>query len=447
MSDQTIGYGLVGIAFALLVLILLLYRTVLFGFTLYGFLNIASASFAGLFSTHLFGFSDYWISSEHRWVFIYSALGLIAYCVGVLLAWRPLQRAPVAIGEQMIQGLSERTIMLCLGLGALVALLAPIATRLPTLRTIWGAYGELLRFGVLLALVYALVHRRARPLIIATVVFVPVVLYQVVFSGFIGLGGFFLLQLLVVACFWRGLRIGSLAIALVGAVVLASLMVGWLSSRYIIREGRLEGMSSTEQVTVFLQEFNYVSPLALKPAELQDAIFERVDMTNILAAQVEHQPERQSYAYGDTVLNELAAAMVPRFLWPDKPSVAGGSEFVSRYSGLVFGEGTSVGLPYQFELYANGGVWAVSGGLFAIGWLVARLELTLLRPQLTLTRRLVLLFLTGALAGGAQSSVVLLTSILAGVVGFVLLGTLLQLLLGPNDVSGQLQQRPAEARG
>jgi hypothetical protein len=59
-------------------------------------------------------------------------------------------------------------------------------------------------------------------------------------------------------------------------------------------------------------------------------------------------------------------ALLPRVLWPDKGVVAGSSDIVSRFTGMKFMEGTSVGVGLVMEMFVNfgtPGVW-IGFGLF-----------------------------------------------------------------------------------
>ena len=76
------------------------------------------------------------------------------------------------------------------------------------------------------------------------------------------------------------------------------------------------------------------------------------------------------FAYGGTV---PLWGFVPRALWPDKPAVGGGGSLVSEYTGIPFGEGTSVGAGQVLELYVNFGIPGVLAGFTGLGFLLMRL--------------------------------------------------------------------------
>lgn len=418
------------ISLGLLGFVLIRYQTVLLGFTFLLIFGIASASLSAFLFGALWGLNSYWITSAHLRVFTYSALGLMAFAGGVALAWRPLRatRGGIPGGAQRLSWLNPRFAWLCTLLGAAAYGVWPITHAIPTLQVIGSAYLQLLPFGVVIALAYARTTGEYRPFRRCLAVFIPVVLLQMIRTGHVGAGGTFLVQLLFVACFWRRVNVRTAVMFLFGMVILSSLLFSWLESRYFIRQDLLLHTGPYARLVEFLEEFNYVDPLSLTPESVQKHLFDRVDMSRILAAQVRYQPDYEPFAYGKTVATDLLAAFVPRTLWPDKPIRVGGSEFVSRYTGLYFAPGTSVGLPYQFELYANGGALWVVIGFFLIGWLTARLELALFSTDLTLPQFMSLLITTKAVTTSEQTIITIVMAVLGGVVGYFILGMLLQVL-------------------
>lgn len=430
-ADLTAAVWLAAAACASIVLVLLYYRSVLFGFTFYAFFNIATASLAGVLFASATGLSRGWVTPEHLAVFSYSSYGLIAFSAGVALAWLPLRGLrPAQIWRAEEHGgpppwLSPWVIVACLGASVISSLLAPLLADQATLRTFWESFRSLLPFAVLMATIHSGARGDYRLFFLSLAAFVPLAMLGAVLSGHIGVGGTFLIQLLLVACFGFGVRVRSAVVFALGLALLTSLILGWMNSRALIRSGSLDSYSPTERVGIFLREFEYTSPLDLRAEDVQGLLRLRVDMSDILAAQVSYQPELEPYSYGGTLFADLAAALIPRVLWPEKPTFSGGSQFVARYTGLEWEKGTSVGLPYQFELYANGGPAAVIVGLLALGWLVARLELSLVRRRRSLPAFLALMYATAAVAAGAQTLVTLVTSLLAGVLAYAVLGRLL----------------------
>jgi hypothetical protein len=81
-------------------------------------------------------------------------------------------------------------------------------------------------------------------------------------------------------------------------------------------------------------------------------------------------------AYGGTF---QLWAFVPRAIWPEKPSVSGGSSVVTDFTGISFSEGTTVGAGQVLEFYFNFGLPGVLAGFLALGFVFRRLDLYMMR--------------------------------------------------------------------
>lgn len=80
-------------------------------------------------------------------------------------------------------------------------------------------------------------------------------------------------------------------------------------------------------------------------------------------------PVAVPYAAGDTIRDAATFTLVPRLLFPGKPSGAS-EEIFERYTGLPLRQGTSMGLSPLGELYANFGLAGGILGLFVYGTLL-----------------------------------------------------------------------------
>ena len=77
---------------------------------------------------------------------------------------------------------------------------------------------------------------------------------------------------------------------------------------------------------------------------------------------------------GGTLL-AAAAAIIPRILWPSKPSVGGSGSLVSLFTGIRFAEGTSVGVGQVLEFYINWGMTSVIIGFLMFGVILRWVDL------------------------------------------------------------------------
>jgi hypothetical protein len=73
----------------------------------------------------------------------------------------------------------------------------------------------------------------------------------------------------------------------------------------------------------------------------------------------------------------MIISLVPRALWPDKPAVGGGGDVVTKYTGIRFAQGTSIGAGQVLEFYVNFGPWGVIGGFLIYGWLLGFMDVAI----------------------------------------------------------------------
>lgn len=83
-------------------------------------------------------------------------------------------------------------------------------------------------------------------------------------------------------------------------------------------------------------------------------VITRLNQGWIISAVLDNVPAEEPFADGETVKDALVAALVPRFLMPEKIT-AGGRENFRRFTGLQIGNSTSMGISPLGEAYANFG--------------------------------------------------------------------------------------------
>ena len=76
-----------------------------------------------------------------------------------------------------------------------------------------------------------------------------------------------------------------------------------------------------------------------------------------------HVPESEPFARGETLVTALRAAVFPRIMMPDKYT-AGGKEYMLRFANYRLLPSTSMNIGYAGEFYAN---YGRTGGIFACG--------------------------------------------------------------------------------
>ncbi len=79
----------------------------------------------------------------------------------------------------------------------------------------------------------------------------------------------------------------------------------------------------------------------------------------LVAFTMKRVPAAHPFAYGETIVTSIEAAILPRFIWNDKPN-AGGKPNLLRFWGFVI-YGVSMNIGPLGEAYAN---FDVNGGIF-----------------------------------------------------------------------------------
>lgn len=411
--------------------VLVVHRTAMLGFTVWAAFNILAASHSGLLWSSLFGLDYAWVDGSRLVVFQYVGFGMLLFAIGVFMAWKPIRQAAAAdpSGQKNpISGacappwLTPQFVLLCMCIGAAGYLLTPITSMIPTVHAIWTIFFDWLNLGILIAGFYSGVTRRYKVVLVALGVFLPLGLVRVVSDGHAGALGMFLVQFGLVFLMARKVKFQHLVAMGLMFLILAPMASTWFKVRNFVRGGAIQG-NPIQRVLTFLDLFGmYYEPFRIDPHEMREVLFLRIDMTEIFAAQVRWQPANEPYAHGKTFTENLLVILVPRILWPDKPVRFGGTEFVSRYTGMYQEgeEGTvSVGTPINLEFYANFGPLGASILLGLFGYLCARLEVVLFRRDFRdltkLLRQFVYCMVISTMGAGVAMTVMKLIPGLVGI--------------------------------
>jgi hypothetical protein len=82
---------------------------------------------------------------------------------------------------------------------------------------------------------------------------------------------------------------------------------------------------------------------------------------------------RVEFAQGETLVHAVLT-LIPRAIWVDKPYYAGSGNLVTRFTGIPFARGTSVGMGPVMELYVNFGKSGVLVGFIVIGTVLGAVD-------------------------------------------------------------------------
>lgn len=89
----------------------------------------------------------------------------------------------------------------------------------------------------------------------------------------------------------------------------------------------------------------------------------RLNQGWIISAIMDQIPRRTNFLNGETIREAISAAILPRFLNPDKKK-AGGQDNFRMFTGLRIGENTSMGISIVGEAYGN---YKETGGIIFMG--------------------------------------------------------------------------------
>jgi hypothetical protein len=303
-----------------------------------------------------------------------STYGLMAFTLGVMLMALRSRTSRLPSHKDLtnnVQNTNSSSTYIVLGI--LSYLLHELFHGLPTITAFIGAGQLLFSVGICIEIWSAKQQGRrpTKPLIFGALL--P--LYVAFFWGFLGYGlVYFLFMLVLGLVVYRNIGRVNSSLALLVLLMLhlsLSLYVSYWRDREQIRSIAWGGASvgaivSQAAGTLYnLESFDPRNPRHLS------AISERFDLSLQTGQAVTYlQSGFRTYARGETIVNAFLA-LIPRILWPGKPYRAGGSDFVTFYTGIRYGEGTSVGPGVIMELFVNFGTAGVCVGMLLMGLMLS----------------------------------------------------------------------------
>jgi hypothetical protein len=252
-------------------------------------------------------------------------------------------------------------------------LMSTFVRRVPTASAIVSSGTQLVVAGLALCCWQAWRSRDIRKLVfwLAISLGMPVVTLMV--QGFLGYGAVAVLTLLI---FVSTLVQSPWKVTLAGALVVylgLSVFVSYMRDRDEIRASVWGQQSLADRVDRVLDtatSMEFFDPG--EPVHLQ-RVDGRLNQNGLVGAAVIQLSQTDAYARGETFWDALLA-LIPRALWPQKPITAGSGNLVSRFTGIDFAEGTSIGIGQVLEFYANFGTVGVAIGFLIMGVLVTVID-------------------------------------------------------------------------
>jgi len=166
----------------------------------------------------------------------------------------------------------------------------------------------------------------------------------------------------LIACFWWLLKPRTV---LTKVCFLSAGLLFVSSIQLVKREYRSAAWSGQDPslvavaYDVLIEQGKFTDRIALENAVV------RLNQGWIISAVLRHVPAREPFADGETINEAVVAAVMPRFLAPNKKE-AGGQENFRRFTGLPLADSTSMGISPLGEAYANFG--GFGGTVFMFAW-------------------------------------------------------------------------------
>jgi hypothetical protein len=352
------------------------------------------AYFSGLSLIHVPGALIYlggddvgFMASATRVGFEQTIIGMAAFLVGVIIARYAFQLRPAQqMADEGVQDAELRNLpalnrlaLLYVSTGSVAFFVVmPLIAGIGTITAIVASLGSLIIVGACLQSWVASKLGKRSWLAILLLPLLP--LATLLQGGFIGFGIYWALAILAFLFSQSKRRVGYVLGTPIFLFLGLSLFVNYMAARNEIRELVWYQQASLgeklEKVADVFQNFEW---LDLSNSRHSDAIDKRLNQNFLVGAAVERLESGQvEYALGSS-MGAMILALIPRMVWPDKPSVGGGGSIVRDFTGIEFAEGTSVGAGQVLEFYVNFGTWGVIGGFLLFGWLISRMDLLVIR--------------------------------------------------------------------
>ncbi len=309
-----------------------------------------------------------------RWVengFRLSAYGIIAFGVGCLIL------APIFIHffhhqKKSIKYLPDPrlpTAYIFTGFLFYFVLL-PLLHRIPSLSAPLGGGLSLMATGIGLGLWHAWQlgnKRKFKRWLILSLASLP--LFTLVGHGFMSFGSSALFAVLAfVASFYRP-RWKVVIVGLLSIYVGLSFFVTYMRDRSEIREVVWGGESISRRVERVFKTIRTTEPFNIYDQDQLWRIDWRLNQNKFVGAAVDWLSDKREFAHGKTLIDSLVV-LIPRVIWHEKATKAGGSELLTRYTGIRIAGGTTWEMGNVMEFYVNFGVVGVIGGFLCLGVLV-----------------------------------------------------------------------------
>jgi hypothetical protein len=257
-------------------------------------------------------------------------------------------------------------------------LVLPVSALVPSLTAVTSVLGALLILGFWLRLYAATTANDSWQTLLMFAMLPLLPLTTLVTEGFLGYGTSWVLSIVAFQFVIARRRIWFYLATPFVIFLGLSLFVTYFQQRLEIRSvtwnQNASVMQRLDKVSTLVTDFQL---LDLSNGKHLFALDQRLNQNYLVGMGVmRHREGGTELWYGATV---PLWALIPRAIWPDKPSVGGGQDLVSQFTGITFAQGTSVGVGQVLEFYMNFGMPGVLVGFAVLGFILVRLDQGVMR--------------------------------------------------------------------
>jgi hypothetical protein len=196
-------------------------------------------------------------------------------------------------------------------------------------------------------------------------------LISVLAQGFLGYGFAALMIVLAFRSSFQGLTVKSIAFALVIVFLGLSVYTTYMRDRGLIREVVWTGGRVSDRARQIQETLSSAEWFDFKNQQHLERVDTRLNQNFLVGAAVVYMHDRLVPPANGETIRDAALSLIPRAIWPDKPVVGGSGDLVTTYTGILFAEGTSVGVGHVLEWYVNFGRLGIIVGFALMGWVLA----------------------------------------------------------------------------
>lgn len=337
----------------------------------------------------------------------FTTIGTVCFVVGVVLTQRVIGRPTVKAGTHWLpHGGTSRFSVFCLLGGWAVAYGATFLERIPSLGAAIDQAGSVWILGVLLGFLAAVRQKRYGHIFLWLAALSVYPLVVLITGGFLSFGStsvFVVMSALVVTLKSHGRAYTGVLLFSVSCFLL---FLSYFQNRGDIRDAVWGGDTLERRVAraaTIITDFELFN--SNNPGQL-NALNQRLNQNEFAGwASQNIGMGEVDFLRGRSVWEGLQA-LVPRALWPDKPTFAGSSEIIREMTGYVVNEETTFGVGQVMEFYVNFGIPGLIVGFllfgFAYGWVDRNAAATLGRGDFG---RTMLWFLPGVAMNAPLASI------------------------------------------